>query len=290
MFPTVVIVLLVLAATAWWLRGATGRSAVSLCFKHPRLFAPAAVLFAVDLLTSFVPEAFAAPFFQTSLAGIALTLSLPFLAMIAARVLCVAWLIGELGQAIHERPMTVNSLVLPVFAVLAIGWVAIFASLALVMAAGATGLFLPVLLGWAAGLFWFNSRLAPLVPALLVAGDGARVVRAKAVELFAASPGRWRAAVAVHLLVLGLVTFVWLDGYTTVADGRYETVNSTNFKVNAQYVLSLSLDTNWPNDIASVLKATVPAPLSYFLRVVMAVLGTVFMAAYAVIGQECPRA
>jgi hypothetical protein len=288
MLPTIVIVLAVLAAFGAWLVGATGSRAARLCFRNPRLIAPAAVLLGLELLLGVLPAGLAAPFFQQNVLGMGLGLSVPFLVSIAANILCLAWLIRDLAQVLHGRPFAFGRFVAPVFAVSVLGWVAILGSLALVMAvgAGAGGVFVPVIIAWGLGLFWLNSRMAPFVAALPVAGGGVKAIRAEMAEGFRAAPGRFRLAVAVHLLVLGLVTFVWLDGYTTQDAAGEHVHDATNFTVHGQYVLSLTLDSGWPDAIATSVDATVPAALELVLRLFMALLGTIFIAAYALLGLD----
>lgn len=133
------------------------------------------------------------------------------------------------------------------------------------------------LVAWGAFQFWFATRTAPLLHALARRDGelGGTVSRARG--LFSVFPGRWRATVAVHLLVLGAVTFVYYEGY-----GR----SSTNLHFNATGVLNFTVENACPNAIASAARSGLPDIVSLLAKAVTVLASSLFLSAYLVLGAE----
>jgi hypothetical protein len=248
------------------------------------VFAPAAVLFLVDLVGDVIPAA-SSSLETLSLGGVTIGLSVQLFLSAAAHVLCLAWLIRVLAEARLGKRLDLASLVPAVFVVLALGMAVLFVSLGLFIWAASEFIFLALIV-WGGGLFWFNSRLVPFLAALPLAAGGPRAIWAKTNELFRARPSAWYRTVAVHLLVLGFATLVWLDGYTTRTAEGFHVWNTTNYAVHGQILLTLPLDSAWLTAIAEAIKTDVPTAVSLGGEAVMVLLGTVFTASYAVTGFE----
>src|SRR5262249_26507819 len=131
-----------------------------------------------------------------------------------------------------------------------------------------------------------NSRLAPFVAAAPLAKGGLRAIWAKMGPLFHARRNPFRRTVAVHLLVLGAVVFIWLNAYEYRNAEGLNVLTATQFKVNGECVLNFTPETQWPIAIAEATRKTIPYALGLVFQAIVLALGTLFMAGYGVIGLE----
>jgi hypothetical protein len=284
MFPTLVILAAVVASVALWLRGAAGRAAIELCRRRPRIFAPMATfLVCQEVLPHVLPGFVWTPLVQLAASVVSLGLSVGTVLVGAVRIACIVWLIVELARALDLPSPEPGAVARQAVAFFIAAWAILFGSLALVGAIGAgANVFVPALVLWGAGGLWLNIRAAPFVAAVLEGSAGWRPLLARMASLYRADPGRWRRAVAAHLLALGFVTFVWLEDYTLARNGsEITTTSAKNLTFHAEYVAGLPYESNWPGAVASSIRGRVPPGLSLALQLAMAGLTTVFMAAYA---------
>jgi len=96
--------------------------------------------------------------------------------------------------------------------------------------------------------------------------------------------------VALHCAVIGVVTLVWLDGYTNVTrtqTGTWSWTTETTTRdcfdltVHAESVLALTVTNPWPPEVAQDLEKKLGAPLREALALLTALLSTLFIVAYA---------
>lgn len=97
-------------------------------------------------------------------------------------------------------------------------------------------------------------------------------------------------SVALHCAVIGVVTLVWLDGYTKFGHTKRGALSWTNewitydrfdLTVHAESVLALTVSNPWSTEVADGLKKELNAPLREALALLTALLSTLFLVSYA---------
>lgn len=294
MAPLVGTLLVVLAVFILWIVSRTGRAALGFCLAHPVLFLPAIAVWGVVWgLDAIDARVLSANLFDLPLPGVQLAPSARTVLQIAAHIVAVsallAWAIARLRPS---SGATLGTVVGPVALVLAGVWVTMFAMLvALLLLAAALGKLAIWIMVAIIGLLFIavNLLAAAMAGALpFRIGTLPRVAKERTAFLWA---GGWRALarpVFVQALVIGLVTLVWLSGYTTterVQKGMSTTTRTTSTStfllvVHTQCVLDLTTGNAWPEAICEATNGRWPGWVGALVSLFTAVASSVFVVAY----------
>ncbi|MBI2921868.1 MAG: hypothetical protein HYY18_12350 [Planctomycetes bacterium] len=287
MFAITLTVGIVVVVTCAWMFSRAGSAAFDLCARNPRVFLPGLLVLGASFLISEAPREMAAAWTTWRLPGLTLSPSFTLLLSLAAHVLGAAWLFSLLGRALNLPARPFARTAGATLAALASFWVGMFASMIPLTAfvKGGSEVLIGALLVWAVGLWWINARLAPFPAALF--GDPRRGVFGRMSDLYAAEAPRYRVATAVHLLALGMVTYVYYStsgpqvGFVPLPGTTQE---SWKFNVDAQCALNLTVANGWPKVIQSVTKHEMPAALAWAVKALTVAVSTIFIAGYAALG------
>jgi hypothetical protein len=254
--------------------------------RHPDLLVPLGLLTFTDGALGWLQLLPALATLLTSaravnLLGIGFSLSAGFVLVILLHVAYAAWVTVLILDVVRaDRADPVGALAglgrwfLRVLALESLGWVVLFAGVALAIALAATGgivLALGVIGVWS--LVW-NLSTAALLP---VALDGRLRLGEALVRGIRASwegVGRWGLAVVVQLLLLGLVTFLYLS-YTETTPAGYTTHTSTNWSVNGFWTGGYENGCRWYDKLMEALQAPKWAPVATSLGLIFGVLAVV---------------
>jgi SAM-dependent methyltransferase len=251
--------------------------------RHPDLLVPLGLLTFTEGALGWVQRIPAAATLLASakpmmLLGINLALSAGFVLSILLHVGYAAWvtlLILDVVRSDRADPVDAAARVprwFPrVLALESLGWVVLFAGVALAIALAPVGGIVPALIvigGWS--LAWNLSTAALLLTAL----DGRlRIGEAIVRGLRVSWDGlrRWGMVVVVQLLLLGFVTFLYLS-YTETTPGGFTTHTSTNWSVNGFWTGGYENGCRWYDKLMEALAAPKWPPVATALGLVFGVL------------------
>lgn len=278
---------LVVVVTCAWMFSRAGSEAFDLCAKNPGVFLPGLCVLGAAFLIDNAPPEFSAAWTTFRLPGITLSPSLKLVLSLAAHVLGAAWLFVLLGRALRLPAAPFGRVLGLTFAVLAFFWIGMFASMIplTLFVQGGKEILILALLVWAVALWWVNARLAPF-PAALFAGPR-RGLAGVMSGMYGAEAARYRVAAAIHLLALGMVTYVYYStsgGHIGFVPFPGTTQESWKFNVDAQCALNLTVTNAWPKVIEAVTKQSMPVGLAWGVKGLTVAVSTVFIAGYAALG------
>lgn len=278
---------LVVVVTCAWMFSRAGSEAFDLCTKNPRVFLPGLCVLGATFLIENAPREFSAAWTTFRLPGLTLSPSLRLVLSLATHVLGAAWLFALLGRALRLPAAPFGRILGFTFAALAVFWIGMFASMIpmTLFVQGGKEILILALLVWAVALWWVNARLAPL-PAALFAGPHRGLAGAMS-GMYGAEAARYRVAAAIHLLALGMVTYVYYStsgAHIGLLPLPGTTQEAWKFNVDAQCALNLTVTNAWPKVIAAVTKHEIPAGISWAVRGLTVAVSTIFIAGYAALG------
>ncbi|GEM_PF-6326455 len=301
MWPLILTLGSIGAGLAVWSRASTGQGAWRACLRHPVVFLPAASVWAFTWLIDDLDLGdLEKPFLNVNSSGIRLAISVCLLLLMAAHVVALSWVLHLVQGRMRGRPAQSIREMLPVSALSMAGlWCVLFALLIPVTPIIAVRqLTWPALFVLAVLYVGVNLLAATMLSRWPARCSEVGVsLRQSALWLRAGGYRRLLPTVALHCVLIGVATLVWLDGYTKVVTKRtggfsWSTETTTfdkfNFSVHAEGVLGLTVRNPWPRAVADGVEEPLPKPLRLSLGLLTALLSVVFLVAYSRVDGTAP--
>ena len=294
MWPLLLTLGLIGAGLGRWLWSQNGRDVLALCRRHPVVFAPAAGVWAICAIVHAIDSpALKSPFLNVSGSGIVLAISVGLVISMVAHVVALAGVLHLCFRRIlGNQPRDFRVLLLVTLLVMGAAWVALFALLVpfspMFKVSGLAWVALGVLALLYVAINLIGAALMSHWPSTVV--EIPNRVREVVSWLRGGAYRRLLPIVALHCAVIGVVTLVWLDGYTVVkttpTGGMSWSTETTSWDrfdltVHAKSVLALTVSNPWPTEVAQGLEKKLDAPLREALALLTALLSTLFLIAYA---------
>lgn len=250
--------------------------------RHPELLIPLGILTLAEAVVGWlmlVPTVaqVLSPSKQFQIAAISLSVSGGFLLSIALNVAYGAWTTTMILQAARQEPIDPAKSFsscwrwfLRVLGLEFIGWVVLFAGLALGLALAPVSMVLAIPVIGILALIWNLATAALLLVALdkqLGFGHALRT----GIRISWANKGRWWKPVVAQMLLLGWVTLIAVS-YSESTSRGYTNHSSTNWAVNAFWTGGFENECRWFGGLMKAVNAPKLAVISTILGLVYGVL------------------
>jgi hypothetical protein len=222
-----------------------------------------------------------APTWSMKVLSISITLSLGFVIQLVLGVIYAGWTTVLVLQVVREERVDAvgafagfGQWFLRVLATEFIAWVVLFICLAIAIALGSASIELALILIAACSVVW-NLSTAALLLFMVSERRSFGVSFREGIRVSWNRKSRWWVPVVVQLVLLGWVTFIYIEYTSSPRPGTTVTHTKTNWRVNGFWTGGYESDCRWHTDLMRTVEAEPLPIINTLLGLLFAVFATV---------------
>jgi hypothetical protein len=218
------------------------------------------------------------PAWTLKILSISLALSVAFLIQMMLAVVFAGWTTTLVLQAVREDavdPMRglseIGGWLLPVLGAEFMGWVVLFAGVAIAIALATASIGLALILIAVASLVW-NLATAALLPVVVAERGPFLAALGEGIQVSWSRMRRWWLPVVLQMILLGWVTFIHVSFSSSPGPGMITTQTRTNWQVNGFWTGGYENTCRWHGELMKALEVEPLSLITILLELMFAVL------------------